>query len=246
MKVLIGSTVIKKYYPDFPRIPKDIDYAVDKYIKNEDGIEYLLNPIICSMYANGGEINLNHLLTLKVSHLFWDINWEKHMFDVQFLLSKGLKIDIDLFYKLYEYWNTYHNKNKRSDLKMTSKDFFNNALKCEYSHDWLHTLLKNPPTFMLVLKDGAEVDVCEDKFNALSFQQKCDLVFEEVAIMGFERYSHLYYKTAYSKMLKKFIISHAPLWEALFIIENYKLLLIPKFNFLQFLTNKIHEHNTVK
>lgn len=56
MKVLIGSTIIKKHYPDFPRNPKDIDYAVDKYIKNENGIEYLINLIICSMYNDGEEV----------------------------------------------------------------------------------------------------------------------------------------------------------------------------------------------
>lgn len=241
MKVLIGSTVIKKHYPDFPRIPKDTDYAVDKYIKNEDGIEYLLNPIICSMYSDGEEISLNHLLTLKASHLFFDINWEKHMWDVQFLLNKGHVIDKPLFYELYEFWNTFH-KNKRSNLKLSAEKFFDNAITCPYPHDWLHTLLQNPPTYTLLLKGNDTVEVCEDRFNQLSFQQKCDSVFEEVAIMAFERYSNLYYKVAYNKMLKKFIMGHAAIWHSLFIIENYKLLQVPKFNFLQFLTNKIHDN----
>jgi hypothetical protein len=124
---------------------------------------------------------------------------------------------------------------------MSSEDFFNNALKCEYNHDYLHTFLKNPPTYTKVLKDGAEVDVSETKFNNLSFEEKCDLVKEEVMVMAFERYSKFYYRNAYAKMMKKFIISHAPMWEAIFIIENYMSVYKPDYNFLKKIENSILE-----
>ncbi len=225
---IIGSVAIRHHFPDFPREPKDLDYAVDKPKSNPKGIEYLLNPII----ANRGEyLSPDLLLTLKASHLFWDINWEKHMFDVQFLLKKGCIIDEVVFYELYEYWNVYHSKNKRSDLKMTAEDFFDNALNTGYAHDDIHLLLNPIPVYTKILKDGCEVEVCEQKFQALSFEDKCNLVYEEVENMGWERYPKLHYKVAYDKMLKKFIISHAPLWEALFIIENYILLHKTRHNY---------------
>ena len=49
MKVLIGSKAIKYWFPDFPREPKDIDYACDteQISGRQYNIENLYNPIIC-------------------------------------------------------------------------------------------------------------------------------------------------------------------------------------------------------
>ena len=52
-------------------------------------------------------------------------------------------------------------------------------------------------------------------------------------VMAFERYRSMGYKHAYTRMLKKFILNHAPVWEALFIIENYIILHKPKFNYFK-------------
>lgn len=238
--VIIGSTAIKHHFSDFNRAPKDLDYAVSSPIKKENGTEFLINPILCEV-QNEGYLIPDLLYTLKISHLFWDINWSKHMYDVQFLKSKGCKLNKDLFYKLYDYWGVLHGKNKRSDLKMSSEDFFDNAIKSKYEHDYLHTLIKNPPTFKKILI--GEVEVSEEKFNNLSFEEKKELVVEEVMIMAYERYYNLDYRSAYSKMLKKFIISHAPMWEALFIIENYIELHKPNFNYINKINYELRANN---
>jgi hypothetical protein len=166
------------------------------------------------------------------------------MFDVQFLNKKGCKLNMDLFNDLYKFWNTIHGKDKRSNLDMTANEFFDNAVKCSYSHDWLHTLIQNPPTYTKILK--GEVDVDEEKFNNLSFEDKCNLVREEVYIMAFERFKNLDYRIAYSKMLKKFIMNHAPIWEAIFIIENYVELHKSKINFLKHLENEINRFEIIE
>ncbi len=227
--LLIGSQAIKYHYPDFSRNPKDSDYAVPEKIKGSKQIEYLYNPIIGS---ENGIASPNTLYTLKISHVIgWDIQWEKHMFDIQFLNKKGCKIDKVLFQKLYNFWNLNNSVNRRSDLEMTSENFFNNALKTP--HDYYHTILNSSPIYTKILKEGAEVDVCENKFNMLSFEDKYNLVREEVMVMAYERYKELGYKRAYSKMLKKFIINHAPLWEAVFIIENFIILHTAQFNYFK-------------
>jgi len=239
MSLLIGSTAIKYHFPDFPRDPKDTDYAVDikEWSKSSTkSTEYLLNPIIGNL---DGIASPDTLLTLKMSHAIgWNINWEKHIFDIQFLLKKGAKLNLELFNELYAYWNTVHEPNKRSDLDMSAEEFFNNTLKTP--HDYYHTLLKEIPTYTKVLKDGAEVDVSEDKFNALDFEEKCDLVREEVMVMAYERYKHKNFRVAYSIMLKKFILNHAPIWEALFIIQNFVYLHKPNFNYFKKIENELH------
>lgn len=246
--IVIGSSAIKYHFPDFPRKPKDLDIAIineswkGESILNGKKVEYLVNPILYDHLYLNSYLSPDMLYTLKISHIFWDINWEKHMWDINWLKNKGCKLIKDEFYKLYEYWNNYHAKNKRSNLKMSSSDFFDNALKCSYSHDWLHTLINPNPTFNKVLKDGEEVEVDENKFNKLTFDEKCNLVREEVEVMAWERWPKINYKPAYSRMLKKFIINHAPIWEALFIVENYVLLLKPRNNFFKIIEDGIKKN----
>jgi hypothetical protein len=234
--LLIGSSAIRHHYPEFNRIPKDSDYAVSTKMQSTKEIEYLYNPVIGDMK---GVASPDLLYTLKISHVIgWDINWDKHMFDIQFLKKKGARLDKELFRKLYNFWNTNNGENKRSELDMSAEEFFNNALKTP--HDYYHTLLNPIPVYIKILKDGAEVDVSEEKFNNLSFVEKCDLVREEVMVMAYERYKSYNYLKAYSVMLKKFIIMHAPLWEAIFIIENFITLHKPLFNYFKTIDEKLN------
>lgn len=245
--ILIGSKAIRFWYPDFKREPKDTDYAVAAVPSvKQPNTEYLVNDVLFYRYNHNCSILPAHALyTLKISHLFWNLNWDKHMFDVQFLKSKGCKLDLPLFYELYAFFNKMHGNNKRSDLKMSAADFFDNAVKCEHDHDYLHTILNSVPTYTKILKDGAEVEVDEEKFNALAIEDKFKLVQEEVMVMAWERYSDHDYRSAYTFMLKKFIINHAPMWEALFIIDNYVELMRPPFNYYKKISNELH-HQSVK
>lgn len=236
MNILIGSSAIKHFFPDFPREPKDVDYIGEG--KSTQGVEYLSNPIFKD-YPHDVMLP-NDIYTLKASHLFWDINWNKHIFDIQWLKAKGCLINVPLFYRLYDHWNTIHSTNTRSDLKMTATDFFDNAVKCPVDHDYLHTLISYIPTYTKVLKDGEEVEVSEEKFNLLSHEEKLSLVREEIYVMAYERLNNRHYASAYIWMIKKFIISHAPIWEAIFIIENYTELSKPQFNYVQQLNSKIY------
>lgn len=239
--ILIGSAAIKYHFPDFNREPKDIDYIVNVVPEiKKRGVEYLLNPVLCNIGLSTLPADL--LYTLKISHLFWDKKWERHMFDVQFLRSKGCVLNKQVFYKLYGYWNKLHGENKRSELQMNAKDFFNNALK-KYNHDQLHELITPNPTYKKILKEGSEVEPDENKYNALTHEEKLELVREEVYVMAYERLAGRDYRTAYAWMLKKFIISHAPMYEALFIIENYKELHKPIINYKKQLDYELRRIN---
>lgn len=242
--ILIGSSAIKHWFPDFHREPKDVDYVVDSKRPAKPGVEHLFNPVLCSLFNEGDHmLSPGQLCTLKASHLCWDINWQKHMFDLQFLLKKGCKIDRDLFWRLYEYWNEYHGKNKRSDLKMTKEDFFTNKINYDTcQHDELHKILNPAPVYTTILKDGKEVELSEEKYNQLTKEQKLDLVREEVMVMAYERFKDLGFRIAYSRMLKKFIISHAPKFTLLFILENYIELHKPKINFIKQIDDGINQH----
>jgi hypothetical protein len=249
--ILIGSAAIRHHFPSFQREPKDIDYILRKGEVPSDSqggvrIEYHRNEVIDECFPKDGEqvLPANMLYTLKVSHASgWDINWEKHMWDIQWMKARGCVLYTELFYRLREQWNVVCGANRRSDLGMSAEAFFTNAMANSRLHDTLHTILNPSPVYLSVLKDGHEVDVSEEKFNKLSFNDKCALVREEVEIMAYERYRHMDFRAAYSQMLKKFIISHCPVWEAVFIIENHVLLHKPTRDYFQILDSGIKTLN---
>lgn len=226
-KILIGSSAMRHWFEDFNRTAKDKDYAVNIEIgfdKDPEGkirIEYLYNPILKPLNKEN-IATPEQLLSLKMSHIFWDINWEKHMYDIQFLLSKGVKLKYSLFKELKQFFDIYLPKVHRSDLKMTKEEFFSNAVnKDTNQHDELHYKLTPTPAFTKILKDNEEVEVCFNKFESLSQEEKFDVVIEETVVMAFERYSDTNYRKNFHKQLKDNIIKHFPEPIALFAVENY-------------------------
>lgn len=228
--LIIGSCALKHYFPDYSKEPNDIDYAVSELglFPKHKGIEYLVNPIILK-YQTNGYLKPELLLSLKISHLFYDINWNKHLFHVQFLLNKGVKYNIDLINELREYWEQNKPKIRRSNLVNTKEEFFTNGINQTIDqHDYLHTLLNPIPSYTKLLKDGFDVELDVDKWDYMLYDEKCDVVYEETAVMAFERYKTTHFREAFKLQLKDNIIKHFPQYIALFAIENYPKLESPR------------------
>ena len=241
MKIIIGSTALKYYFPDFPRTPKDLDYVVldSSLYEREKDVEYLENPILLK-YEKEGYISPNMLLTLKMSHMFWDVNWDKHAFDIQFLLSKGCSFNPEILQEFIDYWKAVKPKVRRSDLKLSKEDFFTNSINDDvHQHDYLHTLLNPIPMYTRLLKEGSEVELDESKFHSMSHEDKLEVVREEVMIMAMERYKHLDYRSGYKIQLKTCIQKHFPTYIGIFAILNYKELHMPKYNYIETINTKL-------
>lgn len=242
--LVIGSTALKHYFPlDYPREPKDLDYVVQNsnVFTKEKGVEYLENPVILK-YQKEGFLSPDLLLTLKMSHLFWEVNWRKHMYDVQFLLDKGYRWNEKILNELIQYWEQTEPKVRRSNLSLNAEEFFNNAINDdENEHDFLHTLINPVPMYTKLLKDGCEVELDEGKWDNLPFEEKCDVVFEETSVMAFERYKKTYYKAAYELQLEQNIQKHFPRYIAIFAILNYKKLVKPNYNYKLKIENGLSE-----
>lgn len=238
-ELIIGSTAIKYYYPDFPREPKDIDVAVLCKQRREGQKEYLENPVILQ-YQTDGYLHPELMASLKVSHLLWDINWDKHMFDLQFLLKKGYKWDLNLVRELREYWHEVLPKVRRSRLEQSKEEFFTNSINMDTNeHDFLHTIIAEIPAYTKILKDNCEVELDENKWNTLSFEEKCDVVSEEAMIMAYERWKNIDFRVGYKRQLIQNIQKHYPEFIQLFAIENYIKLEKPKFNYLKKIENEL-------
>jgi len=105
-RLIYGSTAIKYWFPDFKRIPNDIDYICSE--KNHNNIntrdvEFYYLPEFEYIFENNIDkeyVDKDFLYTIKLSHLSWDINWDKHMKDVIFLKEKGCKLIPELYNNL--------------------------------------------------------------------------------------------------------------------------------------------------
>ena len=111
MKTLIGSQSIKYYFPSF-RKPKDWDYLTDGNEVSTKDYEYHNNisPGHKWILEQGPVASPEIMLTLKMSHAFWDTHWFKTMNDIRFLQERDVKHIEWLWNELYNYWCFIHNE----------------------------------------------------------------------------------------------------------------------------------------
>lgn len=226
-RILIGSKALLHHFPDLGRVPKDTDYAVKTEERSEEnGVEFLYNPEF-DYSLDRSVATPEELMTLKLSHLFWDKDFDKHMWDYHFLKGKGIKVNLELYRRFRVFFEDYLPKVRRSNLELSKDEFFTNSVNEDVDeHDKLHLVIADTPAYTKILKDGCEVEVCENKFNSLSFGEKVDVVVEEAIIMSFERYSgKIHWTRAFKRQLDQNIQKHYPEFIALFAIDNYPMFL---------------------
>lgn len=238
---LIGSAAIRFWYPDFPREPKDTDYLLNRpvpYSDPEKRVEFHDIPPL-RRYLRHEVLPPSALYTLKVSHLFWDIKWDKHVYDVVFMRKKGTILLIDLFIELYAHWCRVHGTPFRDNLDQSKDDFFNNALKEQGLHDELHKMMRNPPTYTKILV--GEVVTSQALFNELPTADKLSIIEEEACVMAYERLAGRYWRAAYTWQLKQLILRHLPFEQALYAIEHYYELRMPRTNYVDVIEEGLNE-----
>lgn len=224
MATLIGSRAAKHWFPDY-REPRDWDYLIapgesrigDCHIAEEGLVAFLDYDIAPP----------EMLYTLKVSHAFWPIHWEKTMHDIKFFQSKGIKLDEALFKELYKFWEVRHSK-KRANLNVSNEKFFTSSVPRKYVHDSLHEAVKyyDEPMYKKVKDDLSKAFIPRKNFEALSFEDKCKLAREETYVTALERYLipgdfKMDELTAYRKASKLLITSMSKGFFPKFIVENW-------------------------
>lgn len=230
-KLIIGSTAIKHWFPDFPREPNDIDY-ISLLGETSKGIEYHWISEFQYFLDNNVDdkyLDPNFLYTLKLSHLGWDIFWKKHVHDVCFLKQKGCVVDQKLYDTLVKAWTRIHGKKWASLKGKDSETFFVDAVKRKYIHDDIHDAIAiyDRPLYESLIYEGVS---CSKKgFDKLSYDDKLNLVYEEVWVTALERYlipeefkcSKI---EAYQKALKKLATTMSSGWFKFFILTNIDVL----------------------
>lgn len=205
MYTFVGSTAMKFHYPDF-RDPKDIDLLMSEEkpegydivrLLQESNPDHKIDTFVDERLAQwhwGYFATPDELLTLKISHSFWEINrssqnWDKHANDIRFLQKNGAKFIRELYDILLPIWKEKYGKN-RVNLNKKADDFFDDAVNRKYDHDSLHESVAYTPGHALykdILKEDSDVLVDNDKFWALPLDVQLRTVREEIYATALER-----------------------------------------------------------
>lgn len=226
--MLIGSKALKHWFPDLPRQPADEDHMLaGGSVKGIDGHACPAFDLILAKYR-GAEIAPPVLLyTLKLSHSFWPVHWEKTLFDIAFMQRHGAnQVDEEAYSWLYAQWETVHGP-KRGVLAKDNDSFFADGVERLYDHDDLHRIVAyyDEPLFERLKDDQTSAACSFNRFMALSPLDRIRCVHEEVYVIALERFlipGRIHGpKTAYRAALKLLVTS---LWRgrwARFIVENW-------------------------
>lgn len=153
------------------------------------------------------------LYSLKKAHIHFPIKFQKHIGDLMFMREKlrqikGIKLEDDLnsvsdlldelpALTLIHFKETEKRLGKLKTPKMTGEDtkkFFGKSKKYVTSyfvHDDMHKAVaimhEGSPVYEKILKDDAQVETDQNKWNQLTLQQKIWCVLEEVYVIALER-----------------------------------------------------------
>lgn len=228
--MVIGSTAIKHWYPDFQRDPKDLDILTPEKSYNSDNHWHDSFSKILELNSDGEYLDPNLLYTLKISHLSYPINWDKHMKDAIFLKEKGCAINQSAYDILMEIWEEVHSKKygskKRITLKGNNEDFFKETVERKHDHDWLHEQFSfyERPLHERIRKDINSPIPSKELWDKLSQEDKLKCALEESYVIAYERFMGDKYplNLSHIKSLKHLIINMTKGWFNQFLKENFK------------------------
>jgi hypothetical protein len=241
--VFIGSYALRKYYEyrsnadvdvvcvDIKNPPKvyilPTSHNVDKVkfeYHNDKALLWLLEN--CNTHFPTPDM----LYTIKVSHSFWDIHWDKTMHDIKFMQKQKCKLIPEFFDILYSSWSEKY-KVKKVNLNVNNDDFFNEYIDREFNHDFLHNALayEDEPMFNKIKKDISKAFISRKMFFDLSYERQINTCREEIQVIALEReLIPVNFKkplrTAYRRSLKALITHMTTGWFAKYLVENYNIL----------------------
>ena len=230
MEILVGSKAAKIHIPTF-REGNDVDYWSLEKLWNCDSS--IIPKEIVPLFEHDSLVNrcatLNDLLTIKLSHLPYDILWKKHLNDYLVFKKHGAQINRALYVALQQHWENVHGNKSFLSLYRTKDNFFDDYVEKEQEHDYLHELVAYPdkPIYTQCLREGQEVMIDWSKFLLMSFEQQVKMFREEINVIATERWllptkdsGRITFREAYSKSLHKTVTALTKGKASRFLCEN--------------------------
>lgn len=236
--LIIGSVATKHWFED-ARDPLDIDLLTPAKISGNhsklcvvdaqwhDQAEYIMSINKDKVFADP-----DILFTLKVSHAHWKIKFQKTLFDINFLQSKGCFLNFELYERLVKVWEGVHGQ-KQVNLNQDLPEFFSDAVHRVHDHEELHQAVSvyDRPMHEKIRPDLGRAWCSEEMFNALSYTDQIICALEEIMVTAIER-RKLTPASRQSELLSAMSYAHEQLctsmtkgWFARYLILNHHYLL---------------------
>ena len=133
------------------------------------------------------------LLSLKKSHIHFNVKFDKHIQDYQLLLN-DLKEDVlkDITKINFKETERRLGELKTPKLKNKTMKFFKQSekfVKYYFVHDHIHEIMAHydRPLYERLQRDGESAWCEKDLWNLLSYEDKCKCVLEEAYVIAMER-----------------------------------------------------------
>lgn len=245
-RVIFGSTAIKHWFPTF-REPKDLD-VIDTdldYYKYPKGHLEVFNSTTLKMWFDDYPTQYcspNEIYTIKLSHLAWDINWDKHMHDLMFLKSMGCCVIPELLKGLIEDFSAIHGR-KKVRMDVPEEQFFTSRISRRLPHDELHELMafNDYPMHFRIREDLSKPLCSENLWLRLTDTERLQCAVEEVFVIALERYIWYPIKIARYKALKQLITSMTTGWFNVYLIEHFSEIMVYPLDKLEVVRSKLEE-----
>ena len=212
--------------------PGRIEWHPMSYLNNAEMTEYATRTPNTYEGYRMNIINLTGLAIIKRSHLWRDLNFDKHITHyykfIRPSMTQGfndrdlevLKRRTELTMKAYP--------QKHPSLKQSKEDFFDDYVVKKYDHDYLHQLVafSGKPMYTLLTDGSGSVWCSQDAWNGLTYWQQLECVAEETLVIAIERFMvpkdwQYNSKLAYMKALRKVCTTLTSGWFRDFAIDNY-------------------------
>lgn len=245
---LIGSHWMQSLFPEMPETrvkdTSDVDILVREPYSKQDVQEFRGRfgkrtelhyiPDLWRALENKKLDPRDIAFTLKASHVSFDsVHKAKTFYDLFWMSRAGCKIIEQLFHELHDFWCNKFTEPWRADFIAESEEFFDDAVSREHVHDDLHKRVAyyDQPAFKFLQEPGqTTVWVCPIKFYQTTEHIRQRVVIEEAQTLALERHilpgaskrtvKALPPRLAYMRMIEALVDRLAPLWMAIYIIEN--------------------------
>ena len=244
MNILIGSRALNHWDKSVPiRNTTDWDIITTENLNipnfeqhdptillNDQFDAYVSDSII---EINGYKLHvmsLGGLAIIKRSHLWRDLGFGKHITHYHRHLASHLPTDKPSMELLQQRIVATKKRFPQGhpSLKCSPKEFFDDYVTKKYDHDFVHELVafEAVPMYTKLLSSTDSVWCDSDKWNSLTYSQKCMTVCEETMVIAIERFlvpNDWNYppKLAYMKALDKVCTTLTSGWFRDFAIGNY-------------------------
>lgn len=259
----MGSTA-SKHWGITKRSPSDFDVWVStqneyQVYNQSSGVDACLMPSdimgVLSNHVEGGYASPDALYTIKMSHMAWDIFWDKHKREaLEMKLCHGCKIIPDLYDVLVTHWKIEHGNKDFLNLYKTKDKFFTDGVVYVYDHDYLHELVAHPnrPVYESVLKEDYQVAIDHVKFLRLPFEQQVRMFREEISVIAAERWlinpktcGKIHWTKAYQMALRKTVTTLTKNWATEFILMNLEHFHKPDYRYFEYLIDTLPEGEVI-